>query len=353
MHARTALAAALAIGLAVAPAALAQHGHGHHGDGIGAHARTTGAGRYGRDGASAATETRTVTLHAIITGAVTETSVVVTPAPRRVHGHRRTSAPITVLLDTNTTFSTLSNPTASWSDLTEGDEVAVTWTVPAGTRPSTVAATSVADLGAPPPVRYVVHGITTDAGTISGVTITTTVARRHHHDRRGHITTTTTTSSTTVDVSFDGNTVFVNAAVPVPTWANIASGDRVTIVWMAPPDTALANLPAAAKVIDQGPPPPIRYRADGTATTPGTDAGVTLSVKRIHPNVAPALATGASLNVTFGASTLFFEVGDPGATVADILPGDRLLVIWTAPPGTAATNLPDAAGVYDLGQPTP
>jgi hypothetical protein len=44
--------------------------------------------------------------------------------------------------------------------------------------------------------------------------------------------------------------------------------------------------------------------------------------------------------------------GNASATLADIQPGDQLVVVWSAPPGTAALNLPDAARVYDFGQPS-
>ncbi len=338
MQTRTALSAALAIGLVVTPAAFAQHGTSHgsfHGR---SHATTT------------ATNTRTIHVYGIITGAATGTGVLVTPL--RHHHHGGSTTPITVMLDTNTTFSTLANSTASWSALTLGDKVKITWTVPDGTNPSTVPATSVADLGTPPPLRTVVSGITTGPGTSGGVTITVVTHTRHHGHAHQRGTMTNTPTSSTVNVTFDSHTVFAKKGVVSPTWVDIASGDKLKIVWMAPPNTPLGSMPPAAKVIDLGTPPPTRYRAEGAATTTGSSTGVTMTVNEIHPNAAPGLPSGASLNVTFDLTTVFTEVGNPSATLASILPGDRLLVIWTAPPGTPATSLPNAARIVDFGQST-
>ncbi len=116
------------------------------------------------------------------------------------------------------------------------------------------------------------------------------------------------------------------------------------------PGTPLDSVPAA-KVIDRGPPPPIRYVARGTAASAGTLAGVSLTLGRIHPNVAPRLATGSVLAVAFGPGTVFVDAGHPGATIDQIAQGDRLIVVWRAPRGIAAVNLPAAARVIDLGQP--
>ncbi len=46
---------------------------------------------------------------------------------------------------------------------------------------------------------------------------------------------------------------------------------------------------------------------------------------------------------------MFVDPGDPSATIANIAQGDRLIVVWSAPPGTAAVNLPAASRVFDLG----
>jgi len=128
MHRRKALAAALAVGVAAAPAAtailslgvlaspaVAEGGHHHR-------------GHHAWQNANPA-NSYTITLRGIISGTPTATELQIIPVGR---GHlpncQSTPKLETIILDTNTTFSTPSNPTASVADLSGGDKVTVTIT---------------------------------------------------------------------------------------------------------------------------------------------------------------------------------------------------------------------------------
>jgi hypothetical protein len=344
-----AAAAVITMGAMVAPAVAQGHhrGHRHHA------------------AASSTHEARTITIRGIVTGTPSATQLQII---RVRHGHSSclgTPKVTTLLLDQNTTFATQGVPVAAWSDLAPGDAVTVTVTIPADGGLATTPVTSVADTGTPAPVTCVVRGLATTDGSVSSVTIAVGSGhgRRSHHHGHGHRTnagrhnanlhrlfTNAPGSPTSLTVQFDVNTVFVDTVTPGATIDQIARGDRLTIIWSVPPGTPLDSAPAA-EVIDRGPPPPIRYVARGTAASVGTLSGVGLTVRRIHPNVTPRVARGSVLPVAFDPSTVFVDVGHPGATLDQIALGDRLIVIWRAPRGIAAVNLPAAVRVIDLGQP--
>jgi hypothetical protein len=108
-------------------------------------------------------------------------------------------------------------------------------------------------------------------------------------------------------------------------------------------------MPAASKVVDLGPPRPIRYRADGVATSGAPTTSISLTVNHLHPNVPPTFADGSTLTVRIDAKTVFTEPGNLTATIGSSAQGDRLIVVWRAAPGTAAVNQPPATRVTDLG----
>lgn len=288
MHGRTALATTLAIGMAIGPAtaavvtlgalvspAVAQgshHGHDHH-------ATTNRRNSRHNGDATTSANARTITLHGIITGTPTSTSLEIT---RVGHGRENcltTPTTETIVLDGNTTFSTVSIPSASLGDLVTGDVVAVTLNVPVtcavrGTATSGVTGTSfTVALGTHPTHRRRGRG-------------------NHHSSARGHASTTTP-----VTVNFDTNTMFVTPGHPSATIQDIAPGDRLIIVWSAPPGTALSSMPAASKVVDLGPARPIRYRAEGVAASGAPTTNISLTVNHLHPNVPPTFADGATLTV--------------------------------------------------------
>jgi hypothetical protein len=266
VHARKALAATLAVGMAIGPTTagvvtlgalvspvVAQgggHGRGHH--------ATTNRGDARHHGdSSTSTEPRTITLRGIITGTPTATSLVITRVGHERNNCLATPTTETIILDGSTTFSTLSNPSAALGDLVTGDKVAVTLNVPAGTAPLTVAATSVADRGAPAPITCAVRGTAGSGVTGSSFTVLLRANGGHHHRghrnhnsaRHGHAS---TTSPASLTVNFDTNTVFVDPGNPSATIQNIAPGDRLIVVWRAAPGIAAVNLPAATRVIDLG-----------------------------------------------------------------------------------------------------
>ena len=346
-----AAAAVITMGAMVAPAVAQGHHRGHRHN----------------SAAGSTNEARTLTIRGVVTGTPSPTQLQVI---RTSHGRSNclgTPNVTTLLLDQTTTFATSTNSAASWSNLAPGDAVTVTVTIPAGGALATAPVTSVVDTGTPAPITCVVGGIATTNGSSSGVSISVVLGRgRHGHQRgqgRGHhvnagrhnsnlhrLFTNAPGAPTSLNVRFDTNTVFVDTVTPSATIDQIAQGDRLTIIWSVAPGTPLDSIPAA-KVIDRGPPPPIRYVARGVATTQGTLTGVDLTVGRIHPNVAPRLATGSVLPVAFSPSTVFVDAGHPSATIDQIAQGDRLIVIWRAPRGTSAVNLPAAVRVTDLGQP--
>jgi len=353
MDRRKALAAALAVGIAAGPTTIADLTVGSL---VSPAAAENGHRAHGRGGSrgDVVANPRTITLYGIVTGTPTSTSLQITRTGHEHNSCLTTTKVETITLDGNTTFSTQSKPSAAFTDLTSGDTVAVTLTVPHGTAPLSVAATSVADLGTPAPVTCTVRGTATSG--VNGTSFTVAIAggtRHGHHSysngrrhRRGGGASSISTSALTVNI--DANTVFVDPGNPSASIGNLAMGDRLIIVWSAPPGTALTNMPPAAKVTDLGPARPVRYRAEGVAAgTPTTT--ISLTVHHLHPNPAPAVPHGTNLSVLFNGSTAFIDPGNPSATIADIAQGDRLIVVWKAAAGTPAVSLPAASRIIDLG----
>ena len=260
MDRRKALAAALAVGIAAGPTTTAVLTMGAL---AGPAAAEPGHGTHGRGGSrgDVATNPRTITLHGIITGTPTSTSLQIIRT-RHAHDNCLTTPKVeTITLDGNTTYSTPSRPSAAFTDLTSGDSVAVTLTVPGGTAPRSVAATSVADLGAPAPVTCTIRGTATSGVSGTSFTVALTGGKRHGHHGHGGATNgrrhrhgggASSLSTSPLTVNIDGNTVFVDPGNPIASIGTLATGDRLIIVWSAPPGTALTNLPAAVKVIDLG-----------------------------------------------------------------------------------------------------
>jgi hypothetical protein len=361
MKTRTALATTLAFGMIVGPAvtigalvvpAAAQgdhHAHRHH---------------HHADAATGAPRTRTI--HGIVVG--TPTATTLTIMRDRGHRHNCLASPATLALtlDPSTTFSTTSSSAASYSDLAAGDAVTVTLTAPDGAPPTGIPVTSVADAGAAPTVSCQINGLATTAGAPDGVSIQVILGGRDHHRHHRHgwnahrntgrrnvnlhrAFVTTQAAPQSLAVVFDSNTVFVDPGNPTATPAQIMPGDRLTISWMLPPGTPPGSTPAV-EVVDHGPPAPIRYFAEGTAAGPGSPTGIGLTVNHLFPNADPQFPDGSVLPVVFDSNTTFVDVGSPGAPLSQIATGDTLIVVWTAPRHTAAVNLPAAARVIDLGQ---
>ncbi len=109
--------------------------------------------------------------------------------------------------------------------------------------------------GASAPVTCTVPGAATSgvAGSSFTVAVTTGRAPRHHGHGSHHGAGGTPPTTTSVDVQFDGTTVFVDPGNPSATIQNIAHGDRLILVWSAPPGSARDDVPPASKVVDLGP----------------------------------------------------------------------------------------------------
>lgn len=339
-------AAVISLGAVVAPAVAQGHHHRRHHGAVAS--ATTGT-------------TRTVTIRGVVTAASDGTTLQIVRA-RDARRSCLTPKITTLALGPATTYTTPSTPDAT--GLAVGDTVTVTIAAPSGTDPTTVAATSVVDSGAAAPITCVVRGTATDPTTGGTVTITIPHSRGRHTRHHGHaaargarrntnlhrLFATAPASATTVTVAFGPGTTFVDIPNPTDTIDQIAAGDRLTVVWSLTPGTDPRTV-SASEVVDHGPPPPIRYVARGTdATAPDTTAlSFGLTVGRIRPNIAPALAAGTLLPVQYSSSTVFTDIPNPGDTIDQIAPGDRLVVVWSAPRGTRAANLPAAVRVIDLG----
>ena len=91
---------------------------------------------------------------------------------------------------------------------------------------------------------------------------------------------------------------------------------------------------------------PIAFIARGTAAADATSDTVDLTVKSGNRTV---LRAASSISVTIDATTRIRKAGKGKATAADIKAGDRLVVVWRTPRGTAVDALPVARMVVDQG----
>jgi hypothetical protein len=91
---------------------------------------------------------------------------------------------------------------------------------------------------------------------------------------------------------------------------------------------------------------PIAFIARGPAAADATTDTVELTVKRGNRTV---LRAAASITVKLDATTRIRKAGKGKATAADIKAGDRLVVLWRTPRGTAIDALPVAKMIVDRG----
>ena len=305
----------------------------------------------------------TVTIRGVVTATSDGSTLQIV---RNRDAHRNCLAPkiTTLTLGPATSYTTPSTPGAA--GLAVGDAVTVTIAVPPSTNPTTVAATAVVDSGPATPITCSVRGTATDPASGGAVTIAIAIATGHsrHVRHQRHAATggrrhnanlhrlfaALPTPPKTLTVGFGPGTTFIDIPNPSDTITQIAAGDRLTVIWSQIPG-AIPHTVVATKIIDQGPPPPIRYVARGTdATAPDTTAmSFGLTIGHIRPNVAPTLDAGTVLPVLYNTSTVFDDIAHPTDSISQIAPGDRLIVTWSAPHGTQATNLPAAVRVVDRG----
>jgi hypothetical protein len=133
--------------------------------------------------------------------------------------------------------------------------------------------------------------------------------------------------------------------------ASIKAGDRVVIVWTEPSGTPFSDTLVATKVVDNGPPPPVHYyangRAAGAVVTP-TVTPWTLALLKTTFKPASLDSNGPAFTADLGVATKF--VGRHGHALApgSIKTGDRISVTWTEPAGTAFVPTLVATRLVDL-----
>jgi hypothetical protein len=133
--------------------------------------------------------------------------------------------------------------------------------------------------------------------------------------------------------------------------ASIKAGDRVVIVWTEPSGTAFSDTLVATKVVDNGPPPPVHYyangRAAGAVVTPSATPW-TLALLKTTFKPASLDSNGPAFTADLGVATKF--VGRHGHALApgSIKTGDRISVTWTEPAGTAFVPTLVATRLVDL-----
>jgi len=91
---------------------------------------------------------------------------------------------------------------------------------------------------------------------------------------------------------------------------------------------------------------PIAFVARGTAAADAAPDSVQLTVKGGNRQV---LRAASAITVKLDATTRIRKAGKGKATAADIKAGDRLVVVWRTPRGTAVDALPVARMVVDQG----
>ena len=119
------------------------------------------------------------------------------------------------------------------------------------------------------------------------------------------------------------------------TLADLAVGDRVTLVIEAPAGASPLDFPAVA-IKDGGPPRPVRFTVRGIVAADATPAGLQVGVSVANSQANAALgATGTVLvDDRAGHPDPQARRGARRAT-RDLKAGDRVTVAWWAPRGTA------------------
>ncbi len=237
-------------------------------------------------------------------------------------------------MDTTTKFANRHGKAIAEASIKAGDRIEAVWVEPSGTTPSVLlTATKVIDLGPPPPVRYEVTGISTTAAPTTTVGLS---GVKYHPKTLG--------TSATLGVTVDTTTKFANRHGKAIAEASIKAGDRIEAVWVEPSGTTPSVLLTATKVIDLGPPPPVRYEVTGISTTAAPTTTVGLSGVKYHPKT---LGTSATLGVTVDTTTKFANRHGKAIAEASIKAGDRIEAVWVEPSGTTPSVLLTATKVID------
>jgi hypothetical protein len=225
-----------------------------------------------------------------------------------------------------------------------GDRITVVWNEPSTTAFSaTLVATRVIDNGPPPPVHYYARGSANGPVAIGPPETLTTNDTQFTPSSIG-------TAGSTFPADVGPTTKFVNHRGHGIAVAKIKAGDRVTIVWTEPAGTAFSDTLVATKVVDNGPPPPVHYYANGRAAGAVVTTGTPWTLALLKTTFKPASldSNGPAFTADLGITTKF--VGRHGHALAagSIKTGDRISVTWTEPAGTAFVPTLVATRLVDL-----
>jgi hypothetical protein len=245
-----------------------------------------------------------------------------------------TSATLVVNLSSATKYANRRNRPIPQAKIKPGDRIEVKWVEAAGTTPSTSAvATEVVDLGPASPIRYDVTGVSTTSNPTTSLGLS---GVKYHPKSLG--------TSATLTVTVGTSTKFANRHGKAIAESKITSGDRIEVVWVEPAITTPSTALTATKVIDLGPPPPIRYDVTGRATTAASTT-LGLSGVKYHPK---SLGTSATLTVGIGTSTKYANRHGKVIAEGSIKAGDRIEVVWVEPSATTPSTGLTATKVIDL-----
>jgi hypothetical protein len=332
-------AAALAV---IAPAAALAHGSAPKG---------------GDPGTGAPTRDVAVVVRGLATANATPTAVQIDP---RAGGGRwwrgskglRASGPVTIPIDAGTRIRKVGWASANFANLLAGDRLVAVLVVPKGTSPGALpAADAIVDLG-PAPQRLVHFEVWGTLAADAGANATQVTVNVQRADRDA---TAALAGATSVTVKIDPKlTTIHKRGIGNETTADLKAGDRVKVEWKAPAGTTAGNLPAATRIKDHGPPPPVRLSLRGTAAANASATELKVNVQGANWRLQKGLAGATSISVKLDATaTRIHKRGVATATFADLLAGDRVKVVWWVPQGTTLANLPAAAKVLDHGPPPP
>lgn len=222
---------------------------------------------------------------------------------------------------------------------------------------------------APKGVVYAATGVVAADAAPDAVQVDVKRANRHMRTALAGATSVEVKIGESTRIRLHGRARLVAAAGPkargpkAGTYADLAAGDRVVVWIRAPRGTAAADLPPAARIHDLGPKPPpkpVAHVLRGVVAADAAADSVRVDVRRANRHMRRALDGAGTVTVKIGADTRIRLVGrgkveEPDGSVrragtfADLAAGDRVIVWIRAPRGTAAADLPQAKGIWDLG----
>lgn len=245
---------------------------------------------------------------------------------------------VTVKIDASTRIDKRGAGTAGVADLKAGDRVRVAWEAAVTPAAQLPAARRISDEGPPPLLRYVLRATVTGAATAAGLPVALSEGGRH----------TVPAPGAAVVVKLGAGVQILGRGRIPETLADLAVGDRVTLVIDAPAGASPLDFPAVA-IKDGGPPRPVRFTVRGIVAADATPAGLQVGVSVANSHANAALGATGTVLVTIGPATRIHKRGVAAAGYADLKAGDRVTVAWWAPRGTALAALPAAHRITDRG----